>query len=232
MERISIIEGKKPILFIAPHGRTGDDYNTSVIAEEAAKAINAYAVINRGWIKSNNYDYSREHADCNNTYHLQQDVIYDEFLMPIKRYINRIKKRYPAAYMITIHGCTNEVKKIANNPDLSMIVGYGIGTPISLTCQEWMKDLFCYQAAQFGWTVYEGGPGGPYSAWARQNLCQYYRKWEADLNVHAMQLEIVREWRSDKNKAAFTAECIADYVSEITNYSSWAKPYGFSVPLF
>jgi hypothetical protein len=47
-----------------------------------------------------------------------------------------------------------------------------------------------------------------------------------------MQIEIVREWREDKQKAMFIAECLADYISEITNYGTWDTPHGFRIPLF
>jgi hypothetical protein len=230
MERVSIIEGKAPVIFVAPHGC--DDTNTDHIAEHAANALKAYAVINRGWKRADKYDYDQEHADCNNLHHLQEDVVCDEFLAPIKRFASRIRKKFPWAYMITIHGMGNDAKKKAGDPDLAMVVGYGAGNPPSLTCKPWMKDLFCYQAVQFGWNVYEGKPGGPFSAWTLQNLCQLFRKWQPDPHIHAMQIEIVRDWRADRAKSEFIADCMSEYIGEIINYGNWDTPHGFKVPQF
>lgn len=229
MERVSIIEGKAPIVFVAPHGC--DDTNTDHIAEKAAAAINAYAVINRGWKRADVYNYDLEHANCNNLDHCHEDVVEDEFLNPILRFTSRIRKKFPRVHMITIHGMGNDARKKAKDPDLAMVVGYGAGNPPSYTCMPWMKDLFCYQAQQFGWNVYEGKPGGAFSAWTKQNLCQLFRKWKNDSSVHAMQIEVIHDWRESKQKAEFVGECIANYVGGIINCRNW-DAHGFRVKQF
>ena len=83
MERVSVIEGKSPIIIVAPHGYKGDDENTDLIAEEIANALHCYAVINRGWERSDSVDFMKDKADCNNVYHCKEDVVRELSLIHI-----------------------------------------------------------------------------------------------------------------------------------------------------
>lgn len=233
MERVSIIEiGKTPVIFVAPHGATMDDINTAIIAESAAESLEGYAVINQGWQRGDDYNYNKEQADCNNVKHCLEDVVKDEFLEPIIRFKNRIRKKHPLAYIFAIHGMSNDACTIAKDNSLSMVVGYGAGNPASYTCKTWMKNLLIYQCQQHGWTTYEAKAGGPYSAWTKNNLCQFFRKWHLDLSVHAMQLEIIYDLRDSKAKAELCGECIADFIREVINYSSWDQPSSLKIKQF
>jgi hypothetical protein len=224
MERVSIIEGKKPVIFVSPHI---EDKNTAIIAQSAANFLQAYAVINNGWARANTYDYDKEYADCNNINHCLEDVVQDEFLVPIVRFKNRICKNRARAFVFIIRGVSNEV--CAEDASLSMIVGYGAGASPRMTCMSWMKDLLIYQCNQYGWTTYAGVSANKYTAWNEQNLCQFFRVCQVDNRVHTMQLRIIYDLRNSKAKAQLCGECIAEFISEVTNYSSWTPPKNFDI---
>ena len=103
MEKVSVLEGTIPALIIAPHGFKNDDLNTDLIAEEIATDLSAYAVINRGWERADKVDWFNDKADCNNLKHCHEDVVKDEFLLPIMRYVIQILKFSPYIYIFTIH---------------------------------------------------------------------------------------------------------------------------------
>ena len=233
MERVSIVEGKTPVIFVAPHGAAGDDTNTAIIAESAAEYMEGFAVINRGWKRGKTFDYTKEICDCNNLNHVcADDVPHDEFLNPIIRFKNRIRKKHPLAWIFTIHGMSNNVCLEAKDNSLSMIVGFGAGDPPSYTCQTWAKDLLIYQCQQHGWTTYEGKPGGKYSGHKSKNLVQYFRQIVWDTNVQAMQLEIIYDLRDSKAKAQLCGECLGDFIGEVINYNSWDRPKNFTTKQF
>jgi hypothetical protein len=233
MERVSIQYGKKPILFIAPHGNT--DTNTDIITEAAASALNAYYVINRGWKRASQYDYYKEHANCNNISHLHEDVVKEEFLDPILRFKNKIRKKHNYAHIFIIHGMGNDIRKLSGDSKLGLIIGHGAGSPDSLSCKEWMKNLFAYTINEVGmmnWTAYEGRAGGQYAGWAKNNLNQLFRKWHYDGNVFSMQLEFVYDIRKTKSEAEVLGEFLAMAIEEVSTYGHWDTPYSFKVKKF
>jgi hypothetical protein len=217
MERVSIIEGKMPIIVVAPHGYDGDDENTGYIAEYTATMINAYAVINRGWERSDSIDYENDKADCNNVIHCNADVVREEFLDPILRFKNRILKnhRFEFVYIFYIHGMSNKHRKIAGDDKLDMVIGYGAGSPDSLSCETWEKNAFAYYLQEFGINVYEGKKGGPMSGWSRNNMNQYFRKWQPSKYVKSMQIEIVHELRNNKEKCNIICNYLATSMKEL-----------------
>jgi hypothetical protein len=223
MERVSIIEGKLPILIIAPHGFNGDDENTSIIAEHIATSIDAYAVINNGWERSDSVDIFKDKADCNNIYHCKEDVVKEEFLEPIIRFKNKILRKNQIAYIFYIHGMANRHRKIAKDPHLDVVVGYGAGQPNSFSCDEWQKNYFIYQLNQEGITAYEGKSGGSMSGWSRNNMNQYFRKWDYDANVSSMQIEIIHELRSDNETAILVADYMGVAIKKMTTISSYSS---------
>lgn len=217
-ERVSIVEGKRPVIFVAPHGP--DDTNTGIVARSAAESLGGYAVINNGWRRGPSYDYDTERANCNDITHLV-DVPGDEFLKPLIRFTNRILKCHPLGYIFYIHGMANNLA--------DLVVGFGAGTPSSHTCKLWMKDLFIHQCEQASWDVYEGRPGGRYSAWSSKNLCQFFRRKQHNPRVHAMQLEFAHELRQTPARAELCGECLAGFVEDVLNNSNWKKPADFAV---
>jgi hypothetical protein len=225
-ERVSVMEGKLPIIIVAPHGYNRDDENTAVLAEEIASCISCYAVINRGWERDDCVDAFNDKADCNNVEHCHQDVVKEEFLDPILRFRNRIRKKHPIGYMFMIHGMSDKHRKLANDPQLEIVLGYGAGTPDSYTCELWRKNVFGQLLTESGMTVYEGKKGGAMSGWARQNMNQLFRKWYADPTMQSMQIEIIHELRVDRDAARLTGNYLADAMKEMlgrTKFSGTAN---------
>jgi hypothetical protein len=122
MERVSTHRGSIPAIVVVPHGF--DDPNTIEIAEAIVDMTDAYAVINHGWERADQYDYYKDKANCNNILHLHNDVVQEEFLEPIINYTNHIYSAFafhqPSIFII--HGVSNLVRKEAGNA-LDMIVG-------------------------------------------------------------------------------------------------------------
>jgi hypothetical protein len=196
MERIRLVEGEHPVLILAPHGP--DDVNTDLIAERVALEFGAFAVINRGWRRSSSVDCARDMANCNDVRHLHSEVVREEFLEPVLRFKNRIRRKYDEnVFVLAIHGCSDSVRAEADDQDLDMIIGYGDGTPPSYSCEPRFKDAFAYHLRNEGFGVYEGARGGRYAGRARNNLNQLFVRWYPDEYVNSLQMEIVRDLRCD-----------------------------------
>lgn len=218
-ERVSIIEGKVPVIFVVPHGYHGNDENTTFVAEQAAAHMNAFAVINRGWERDKYVDLRNDKANCNNIEHTTSDVVRDEFLDPIIRFKNRILNRFgfPEVFVFYIHGMVNQHRVIAGDPTLEMIVGYGKGSPDSLTCDEWRKNMLIYSLKHVGLTAYQAGTKSKFSGWSRWNMNQLFRKWPQyqDSRVQSFQLEIIHELREDPGIAQLTGEYVGMAIEDL-----------------
>jgi hypothetical protein len=227
MERVSVFEGKTPILIIAPHG--SDDIHTGTIAESAIKRLNCFGVINRGWRKSKSVNCFEDDADCNNIVHLHKDVVKEEVLNPILNYRSRILKKHPWFYIFIIHGIGNHVRKIAKDPTLDMIVGYGAGHHAFYTCDLWRKNLFINLNKSTG--IYEASAGSPYAGWNEKNLNQLFRRhhWYPCDRTHSMQLEIVMDLRDDKEMAMLTGDFLASNMAALLKHENWTTPKDFEV---
>ena len=201
-ERVSIYEGKLPIIIVAPHGYKADDENTGFIADYIATKINAYLVCNNGWERDETVDYLEDKADCNNVNHCHEDVVKQEFLEPILRYKNKILRNHNLAYIYYIHGMSNKHRKLANDPHLDVVVGFGAGSPNSFSCELWKKDLFLHLLNSTGVNAYEGSKGGLMSGWARNNMNQLFRKWYPEPQVQSLQIEIVKDLRASLDIAS------------------------------
>lgn len=228
MERVSIISGRLPIIIVAPHGYDGDDEHTSIVAEHMARSIGAYAVINRGWERDDAVDFMLDKADCNNVNHCHEDVVKEEFLEPILRYKNRILQSYDEVFVYHIHGMSNKHRKIAGDPLMDMVVGFGAGSPDSYTCEPWHKDLIMHLLHETGIHAYEGKKGGPMSGWARGNMNQLFRKWYFDPQVHSMQFEIVHDLRNTADAAIITAEYLGTAVKDMLTVKSFSASKSYN----
>lgn len=207
MERTSVIQGSTPVLLIAPHG--ADDENTAEMTEYVAKNFGAFAVINRGWQRSSRVDQLRDLANCNDMRHLHEDVVKEEFMLPVLRCVTRIKNRYEGkALVLIMHGCKDHVRESANEEYLDIVVGYGAGRPPSYSCKLRTKNgiIRCLQHEGFG--VYEGAPGGKYAGKSKNNLNQMFVRWWPDKKVESIQLEVVKELRSDREMTTLTSDGI------------------------
>lgn len=207
MERTSVIQGTTPVLIVAPHG--ADDDNTAELAESVAQHFGAFAVINRGWRRSKAVDQFRDLANCNDVRHLREDVVREEFLLPMMRSVARIKRKYEGkAFVLILHGCKDQIRASAEDELLDVIVGYGAGHPPSYSCKLRTKNALirCLQNEGFG--AYEGAAGGRYAGKSKNNLNQLFVRWHPDNMVESVQLEVVRELRSDREMIGLTADGI------------------------
>ena len=207
MERTSFIQGTTPVLLIAPHG--ADDDNTAELTELVARNLGAFAVINRGWRRSRTVDPFSDLANCNDIRHLHEDVVREEFLLPVMRGVARIKARYEGkAFVLIMHGCKDQIRSSSEDEILDIVVGYGAGSPPSYSCKMRTKNALirCLQNEGFG--VCEGAPGGKYAGKSKNNLNQFFVRWHPDKMVESAQIEIVNELRSDSEMIDLTADGI------------------------
>jgi hypothetical protein len=229
--RVQIVEGKNPIIFVAPHGNKKDDVNTALIAEVLADCTKGYAVINRGWERADNINYKYDKANCNNVEHCHKDVIKEEFLDPLIRFKNRVLKKWSRIFIVYIHGMSDSIQEKTGIKYLNYIVGWGNGHPHSHTCQKWIKNFIIYTLSLGdNCIVGEGKAGGNYAGWTRNNMTQLFRKWYLDDEVDAVQIEISRTIRDTKSTAKTTAQLMAITMEElITLNESWTLPDGFKI---
>ena len=163
-QRVSVVEGKKPIIIIAPYG--ANHKNTDLLTEYLAKRVDGFAVINWGWQRSQTINYQKDLADCGNVNQLHQNILYDEFLDPILRFKNRIARFYQTVHVFIITGHVGN--SVPGGIDL--VLGYGKTT--SITCEEWRKNLFMYLASKEGVAIYEAKSTSPLSATHKNHINQ------------------------------------------------------------
>ena len=213
MERVNIRNGNRNCIIIAPHGP--DDPHTGTIAQELADGLDAYAVINQGFERTNgDVDIWKDKANCNNLLHCQEDVVREEFLDPILSFHAKIRQTHSdPCYVFIIHGINFITRKV--NPDI--ILGYGAGDPPSHSCSTWRKDAFCGLLSDKGFEVYTGKAGGQFSGWSKTNLNQLFRKWPVyyDPHVQSFQIEVSRDWRMDKTVRVGTVEILGECIEEL-----------------
>lgn len=229
-ERVSHILGKKPIILVCPHG--ADDTNTDIITEMAAKQLDCYAVINRGFERADFVDVDKDLADCNRVDHVKQDVVRDEYLNAITRFVQKITMKgargmtmmwgvpygynVEMAHIFHVHGCGNGIHKEAGEP-VELVIGYGLGTKKdNLTCEPWRKSLFVdlWKHYAVNGAVYVGKGGGKYAGRDSNNMNQYFRKHIFDQNVQSMQLEFPYSARDSESQAVTTAMQLALVLSD------------------
>lgn len=207
-ERVSIIEGEEPAIIIAPHG--ADEPHTAALAESIAERLECYAVINRGWERSDDgVDWANDQANCNNIEHCQEDVVKQEFLDPIINFSHELKKHYYGIYVFYVHGVGFTTGD--NKPDV--VIGYGAGEPPRYTCDLWRKNALLWHLIEGGMDAYQGKPGGFYSAHDRRNMTQYFRLNAHD--VHSMQIEVSKDWREDDEDARKTGVILAQAIEKV-----------------
>lgn len=238
-ERVSVIHGKKPVILVCPHG--SDDTNTAIITEVAAEHIDCYAVINRGFERSELVDVNKDKANCNRIDHCKEEVVYDEFFKPILKFKDKIYQKATKGtswwndidpeshpiYIFHIHGCGNHVHKQAGEP-VGVIVGYGLGSKKnSLTCTAWRKDCFIdmYRNSSQNGDAFEGAGGGNYAGRDANNMNQYFRKHDHDEFVQSMQLEFPFSERETPSQAAITGLTLATAILDLISYKDYTmKP--------
>jgi len=227
MERVSTYRGSIPVLVVVPHGY--DDTNTAIIAEEIVEEIDAYAVINRGWRRSDVHDYDKSFANCNNINHIHEDVVKEEFLDPIIKYTNIIYDKLGPPNVFIIHGVGSSIRKELGGNTLDVIVGYGEGKTPSYTCPVDYKHTFMSLMHKAGICAYQGKAGGNYSGRSPSNLCQLFRSKYYDEDTYTMQLEIIRELRSDEFTARETGRVLGNLMQDLLLLRDYDKNYDANV---
>lgn len=241
MERVSVRRGNNPVIFVAPHGP--DDNNTEFIAEMAAETCDGYYVINRGFERADVVDVDNDKANCNRIDHVQEDVVKDEFLVPIQKYVTQLEKKLhninPRHYwhwpywqphndmskvrkpiIVHVHGCGNHVHNIAGQ-DVGVIIGYGLANKNnSITCEDWVRRMFVHEWRNLSMhgDVFEGQGGGNYAGRGRQNMNQYYRLEEHNVGVDSFQLEFPFSTRKDKSEAVLVGSLLGAIMSDIVTH--------------
>jgi len=197
-QRVSIVEGRKPILIIAPYGP--NHKNTDTLVEMLAKRVDGFAVINWGWCRSPVINYKKDLADCGNINQLHQNILYDEFLDPIIRFKNRISRFHQTVHIFIMTGHVGD----SVPQGIDMIVGYGKTT--SYTCEEWRKNLFMYLAKKESINIFEAKSTSNLSATTRQHINQLFKSWYPDRHVQSMQLDVVHGLRNTKDDVEILVE--------------------------
>lgn len=229
MERVKIIRGKSPIIFIAPyHGPEAE--NTDFIVEQMAHNTKSYAVINKGWKIGPKVDCMTDIANCGKISHCLEDVVKEEFLDPIIRFKSQILKKNKKAYIVYIHGMSNKHRIMANDPTMDMVIGYGEGYgeeyPNSHTFDLQKKDLLIELLEDVGIIAYEGSKNSNMSGWSKESMNQLFRKFYFDRKVESLQIKIIQELREDKNLCIETSKCLGEcFLNSITNISFIKKFY-------
>lgn len=228
-ERVLAITGNVPIILVAPHGV--DDINTGNIVEGIRKRFDCYAVINWGFERNDFVDVANDKADCNRVNHCQEDIVREEFLLPIRRYVRNIQKNNDVAHIFYIHGCGDHINQGRANP-IDCIIGYGLGVLVenSLTCNLWRKNNLIHSFQNDGnaiWNVAQARASGKYAGRNPNNMVQYFRKHELNPSVQSMQLEIPYSLRKIKSQAINLGEHLS-YVLRDYYMGEMSEQFRFS----
>ena len=227
-ERVSVIRGRKPIVFVASH--TPEESLTGVIARKAAEAANGYAVINNGFQRASTVDVLNNRANCNRIDHVIQDVVRDEFLDPINKIVDKWSMKFSGGNskfawvddiddrinIFYIHGCGDAVNNLAGDK-VGCIIGYGDGTFYpSYTCPHWEASVFARMFNCLTNTkTYRGTADGMFSANDSNNLTQYFRVKEPNVLVSSMQLEFPLWTRDVLHMAEFTGQKLGEVAADL-----------------
>ncbi len=209
MERVSITNGDKPILIIAPHGV--DDLYTIEISKSIVQTTNSYAVINNGWKRSKHVNGLDDLGNCNSISQIfGDDVIEEEFAKPIILYHKKIVAKFNKLYIFIIHGFSDSSQN-------SIIIGHGAGDPPSYSCEPRIADYLCDSMDQQGVRAIKAGAGSKYAGWHKDNLNQLFRKVMLDRDVQSMQLEINVNLRKDATIAKICGKFLASSILRLVD---------------
>lgn len=225
MERVSLVHGENPILIVVPHG--AEHENLAKAGEMLAHDLGGFAVINRGWRRSQRVNHAEDLANCNDVRHLHEDVVREEFLNPVLRMVARIKRNYSeSVLMFVLLPCGEDAKRSADGEMLDLVVGYGAGNPPSYSCGARTKNALIHFLQEEGFGVYEGDAGSRYSGKAKNSLNQLFvRSQETD--VESVQLAVVGDMISDDPMIAMTVEGL---VSAVDSFRSLEDDQDTPVP--
>lgn len=233
-ERVSTYKGKHPVIIVAPHG--WDDTNTDRIVESTIQYGDFSGVINRGFERADFVDEGNNKADCNRIDHAQEDVVYDEFLKPIEKCVERLyNKKNPfhpvynpnapakIAYVIFVHGCGDQVHKNAGQK-VQVVFGFGRAKTKKnnrLTCKTTTKSCLGTMMKKYATDgeIYEDSGGGRYSGWSSNNMNQFFRSHMYSQYVECIQLEFPYSTRKTKTRCDVTAMMLASAIIDMLDYT-------------
>ena len=227
--RVTVDYGASPIILVAPHGSKSDDFNTDLLTERTADLLNCNYVINHGWRKSDTLDIKNEKANCNNFYHMI-DEVYDEFCKPILEMASTVLKFYDICFVAWIHGVSDNVRNIYKKNDIDVIFGDGeaSGTK-NKTCTNHLKEFVIKNLCDNGIKCYSSYPGNKYNGASISNMNQLWNLHVKNTRVQSFQLEVVKELREDKTMTILSSDYFADALKNIENYRLWTKPHNSSI---
>jgi hypothetical protein len=206
MERVSIIGGSNRILFVAPHG--GDDGKIASATTSLAQGLGSFAVVNQGWTLGRRVDAISGVADCNDIRHIHEDVVREEFLLPILRSISRIKKSLEESPLVVVlkSHCGVDTADFNDEEVLDMLLGCGANSPARQSCSTRTKNTLTRLLQNEGFSVYEGVEGSKFSARSKNNLNQLFKRWLKDPSVESVQLAIDQDLISDEEMISMTVD--------------------------
>lgn len=195
-------------MVVAPHGNQNDDQNTDVISDAIATELNAYSVINTGWRRGEEAILGENVANLNSLKHCSLGPCRKEFLDPLLSFKHECVSKWGKCNVFYIHGMSNKIRH-KTKEDVDLVMGYGAGSPPSYTCNIAYKNALVTRLRQEKFNVYQGKPGGRFSAWNADNLTQLFRMQNLDHRVQGVQIEIVNLRRYETGIALETALCVA-----------------------
>ena len=206
MERVSIIGGSNRILFVAPRG--GDDGKIAATSTSLAQGLESFAVVNQGWVLGSRVDAISGVANCNDIRHIHEDVVREEFLLPILRSTSRIKKSLgetPLVVVLQSH-CGVDTADFNDEEALDMLLGCGSNAPSRQSCRTGTKNMLTRFLQDEGFSVYECMEGSRFSGRSKNNLNQLFKRWFKDPSVESVQLTIDRDLISDEEMISMTVD--------------------------
>ena len=224
-------EGSSPIVIVAPHAVDEDDENTKEIAEEMAKQLNAFLIINDTFHKpcdskcESDEDFNHLPPSKDKEYEWDKRVpemkaFYDKVESYAKKAASLSKDNNKRSLVLFIHGLAHDkydidlgagVKSAPNmviNADQHTKAGDNNGditAPIKFV--EDFKAVLKKKGLKIGMC-------NVFSAWDGQNGTKYLQS--KGIDCYSIQLEINTKLRNDPKK---TAELLSSAVQEMKDYS-------------
>lgn len=203
-ERVSVLDGKDSnILIVAPHGP--DDKYTIEMAQVLHEMIDCHAVINNCFKRADTVDSINDLANCNNTDHCHDSVIFEEFTKPIISLVHKNYNKFKSKkfFIFWLHGMDYH-----NNVDC--VFGYGLGLKSDRKTMKPWRVACLYESLSIGF-AYKcaiGKAGGKYSARSKDNMTQLFQVGNGSHGSHlveTVQIEYSSTIRSNVNDAVAAA---------------------------
>jgi hypothetical protein len=217
VERVSLIHGKEPVVFVCPYG--GDFPNLCTVAEFCALVTGSSAIINRGFLKSEAPDFLAELGDCDNLKHLMSDpVIHAEYYRPFLRMVQRKVSSLRSFRPVLIF----HILPFQGGGNNSVVLGIGEGRSGSYSCETYYSSEFRHEFQRK--PKYQGQPdGGAVEAIADGDCSgsnpycvnQLFRRYHNDDGVQSMQVYLSPEWFCSETHAILAGQFFGEIVEVI-----------------